>query len=422
MSPRVDAPRVWLISAEFTSQLGGGFRQQRWCECFLRRGVPVRVYCIQGLHRVAEVDFYSVQEIREQRARWIAASPPQAGVRTTRFASIARWLKHTLLLDFFFPSVCALLFKLNRALSQQKEKVVILCSSPPFTSAFVSAAVKTRYGNAVYLALDMRDLWSLHAAIPGIKFHKRIIERFVMKHADVVTTVAIGLASRFESAFGRKTIVAYNVATHVISTKSSSNTGFEWSLLHSTIKPTTIKILYTGSLPEGYYDLGTFVAACQIYCATEYRSNLQFIFIGASASLQQAIRISKIPPDMVVFAGQHPHSIVHAAQAEADALLFFGFNSSDNQGQVSIKLFEYFRSGRPIMPLFIKENSDIDLLIHRYCGKTLRLENSREIADLFHKIGLEKTGWLPTACNMHVDEELLGTYEKVVDQILAGSI
>lgn len=382
--------------------------------------MPVRVYALTGLYRIVVADFYTVEQLRAQRARWIAVAPPQAGVRTSRGAAFARLLKHALLLDFFLPCVWLLLFTLLASLRRQENRIAILCSSPPFSSAVVSAFVRAVKHRSVYLALDMRDLWSLHAAMKGPKFHKRAIEKFVMKQADIVTTVSVGLSRRFESAFKRKTTIAYNVATHIPTAVKIPKGTFHWNQLVSGAVSGSIKILYTGSLPEGYYDLRSFAKACALLTDSDAAigQKIQFVFVGACGSLQRASEEFPIADGLLLFAGQHSHENVRLAQKSADALLFLGFDSPDNQGQVSIKLFEYFRAERPILALSIKPASDIDILIERYCGQTIRLSSPEEMCRAFSSLSKAGTAGLPRPVNLHVDEELLRSYDDVVTSIV----
>lgn len=110
----IPAPVIWLFSGDIMSQLGGGFRQQRWCEYYLRMGYAVRLFYVSGARSVTWVDVHSEEELQTRRREWIAAAPPQAGVRDQRFARVARFIKHTFLLDLFFHRSCGCFFWLTR--------------------------------------------------------------------------------------------------------------------------------------------------------------------------------------------------------------------------------------------------------------------------------------------------------------------
>lgn len=413
------SPRFVLISAEIMSTLGGGFRQARWCDLFLRRGFPVMILNASGIGSLAEAEVESVAELKEQRTRWVRGSSPQAGVRTGAGARLARRLKHIFLVDFLYPVNFLLFMRLRQKLASSPGQVVLLCSSPPFALALVAAIVKHFWKDRVVFALDMRDLWSLHSAFPGPKLHKRWIERWVLRRADSFTTVSVGLAKRFEEAFGVRPTVVYNVATHVEKAAALVE-PLDWTSFSPTLNQESRKLVYTGSIPEGFYDLDEFTASIELFasqtpsCATQ----LQLVFVGASGELASRVARAAVPKDLVVFLPQATHENVAKLQAAADALLFLGYKADDNQGQVSIKLFEYFRRGRPVLPAFIKPGSDVDFLIDLYCGFCPHLNSTAALAEALSGLARDDAGSLPRATNAGADQNLLRAYDEVADRIL----
>lgn len=412
-------PRFVLLSAEIMSTLGGGFRQARWCDQFLRRGFPVEILNASGFGSLAEAEVRSVSDLKEQRARWVEGSSPQAGVRTGAAARLARRLKHIFLVDFLYPVNFLLFARLRAKLEASPGQVVLLCSSPPFALALVAAIVKHIWKERVVFVLDMRDLWSLHSAFSGPKLHKRWIERWVLRKADTFTTVSVGLASRFEAAFRVRPTVVYNVATHV--EKDEGAGSLDWASFDPRLSQASRKLVYTGSLPEGFYDLDEFTASLELFAA-QYRNcalDLQLVFVGASGELAARIARAAIPKDLVVLLPQATHKNVARLQGAADALLFLGYMASDNQGQVSIKLFEYFRRARPVFPAFIKAGSDVDFLIDMYCGFCPHLGSRDVLAEALASLARGETRLLPKATNPDADQILLRVYDEVADGILA---
>lgn len=407
--------RVWLISGEIMSQLGGGHRQQRWCEFFLNRGMPVFIFFARGLRTVTLAEAKTSAMLRQMRTKWIEESPPQAGVRTGAVAKGGRWLKHLFLVDLFLPSQWILYRHLARHIDAKQNRVALLCSSPPFGLALVCALIKWRYGNRVLFSLDMRDLWSLHTAHPGPKWHKKAIERWVLKQVDLLTTVSDGLSRRFFETFGAQALVAYNVATHVEG-GGASGEGFSWSKLNPLLTESTFKFVYTGSLPHGYYDLESFASALQQ--AQPHLQGKQFVFVGACEELRAFANELSLPPELLVFVDQVDISTVQQIQRAADVLIFFGFVSADNQGQVSIKLFEYMRHRKPILALNIKQNSDVDLLLKIYCGRGCFLTLPVEIADTLSLSPENCIANLPVPNNGDADAALLEPYAAAVQTIM----
>ncbi|UYO48382.1 hypothetical protein KQX64_20965 [Rhodopseudomonas palustris] len=403
------------------SQLGGGFRQQRWCEYYLARGHSVRLFYVGGITSVAWTDVHTVDDLRAKRAAWIDKAPPKAGVRDSRFASIARLIKHTLLMDLFYPSIFRLLLLLNATKRRAPGVTVLLCSSPPFAMAVVGRIIKAVWGDAVFMALDMRDLWSMHTAFRGPKLHKRWIERWVVHGADDFTTVSVGLAIRFEEAFSTQPKVVYNVATHV-QELPSGDAMVDWTVLSPSLRAASRKLVYTGSVPEGFYDLDMFVSAVEHFAAAvpDAADRLQLVFVGAGGELASRVAQSRIPKGVFVFLPQMAHKDASLLQGHADALLFLGYKAADNQGQVSIKLFEYFRRGRPLLPVFIRPNSDVDRLVKLYCGSCPHLNSAPDVADALSRLARYGATGLPLTVNREADEILKTEYDRTVERILAG--
>lgn len=408
-------PSVWLLSDNIMGPRGGGFRQQRWCEYFLAQGWSMRLFHVSGAFGLRWEDVHSVEELRTKREVWIKSATPRAGIRDSRWARAARLIKHTFIVDLYLPSVLRLLLTTYRLLLASRAPVILLCSSPPFSMAIVGGALKTMCPNRAIMVLDMRDLWSLHTAFRGPKFHKRWIERVILRRADVLTTVSEGLSRRYESSFSRKALVAYNVATHV---PKSSSDSINWSDVSSQIRPNSTKFVYTGSIPENYYKIDDLLSALEqiSVCGDTNELDIQFIFVGAVENMAIASRHYELSTGMLVFLPQVSHETSHAIQRCADALLFFGYNSPDNQGQVSIKLFEYFKHGRPILPVHVAEDSDIEHLISLYCGYCPHYLTPSAISEAI--ISFCHHGRLPHAKDASPDAELLRAYRLVVTEVI----
>lgn len=413
-------PAIWLLSADIMTQLGGGFRQQRWCEFILARGYSVRLFQVSGLFDVRWVDVHSVEELRTRRKTWIAAAPPRAGVRDSRAARIGRLLKHVFMLDLFFPSIFRLVANLNMMLRDAPSRVALLCSSPPFAMGVVGRILKAIHGDRIVLALDMRDLWSLHTAFPGPKFQKRLVESWVIRGADIFTTVAPALEARFEKRFQRKPEVVFNVATHVKGVTSDPSV-FDWTHVSAALRPGTRKIVYTGSIPAGFYDLDGFLRAVEIFAQHSAAHDVQFVFVGAGGELAALLRGRKIPDDLIVFGPQMSHDSIAEIQNAADVLLFLGYHAADNQGQVSIKLFEYFRREKPILLVHIREKSDVDWLVRHYCGFCTYLLDEPALVAAFLDVAQRNETKLPQANDTAAkDESLLRAYDRVSGEIISN--
>ena len=400
-------PAIWLLSGDIMSQLGGGFRQQRWCEYLLARGQSIRLFHVAGALGIRWVDVHSVDELRDRRKAWIVAAPPRAGVRDSRAARVGRVLKHVFMLDLFFPSIVRLIATMNAMLRDAPpHHVALLCSSPPFAMGVAGRMMKAMHGDRIVMALDMRDLWSLHTAFPGPKVQKRLVERWVIGGADIFTTVAPALAARFTQRFGRTPDVVFNVATHVRPV-TSDPAAFDWTSVAPLIRVDTRKIVYTGSIPAGFYDLSGFLDAVERFTTMPESRMVQMVFVGAGGELVARLRARSIPDDLIVFAPQVSHTTVAEIQNAADVLLFLGYQAADNQGQVSIKLFEYFRREKAILPIHIRTGSDVDWLIRHYGGFCPNLVDIESVVAALAGIARDGSIGLPCASDVATKEETL---------------
>jgi hypothetical protein len=180
------------------------------------------------------------------------------------------------------------------------------------------------------------------------------------------------------------------------------------------------KIVYTGSIPAGFYDLEGFLDGVEAWARRSETAGLQFLFVGAGGELAVRAARRKLPDGLVVFASQLPQGCVAEVQGAADALLFLGYQAADNQGQVSIKLFEYFRRRRPILPVHIRADSDVNWLIRLYCdGHCPELMTAGALAETFARVAERDSAILPIATDPDAaDRELLKAYERVADRIV----
>jgi hypothetical protein len=401
------------------SQLGGGFRQQRWCEFVLRRGEPMDVFCQYSSLTIRQVRVDDENTLRDLRKTWLEQSPPKSGVRTGAIARALRLVKHIFLVELLFPSVWLMALRVGGGIARSDTPVVLMCSSPPFSLAVAGAVLKSIFGKKVVLVLDMRDLWSMHSAMPGPRIHKRWIERWALARADYITTVSFGLQQRFEEEFGARSDVAYSVATQSWQADSSNAATLDWSQLSPELRKDSTKIVYTGSIPEAFYDLETFISACELFIARSSEPDrLQFVFIGNAQELQTQAQ-GRLPPGLMVFLPQVSHPDVARMQAAADALIIFGYISGDNQGQASIKIFEYFYRRRPIIALNIAAKSDMDYLISLYCGVCPSFVTAEQVAEVFERVARRDFAGLPIATNERADSDLLAAYDGAVDKMLA---
>jgi len=294
-----------------------------------------------------------------------------------------------------------------------------MASSPPFSTALAASFVKRMFPDRITFAVDMRDAWALHRALGGLKTIKRFVEQSVLKSADSVSTVSIGLKEEFDETYDLDVFVLYNVATHYFNISKSPR--IDWFALNPHITAAKIKIVYTGSTPQGFYDVATLARAIGRLRRTDPKDadRIQFIFIGACAEVQQEARKQAGVENDIIFLPGVTHAEAKAIQQNADALLFLGYYGV---GVVSTKIFEYLALCKPILPLFVTHQSDVDQLLLRYGGKSCHLYTEDEIVGILKEIsqsGVDAV--LPRQTDVMAVQELFAAYQPYGSRLIEKS-
>ncbi len=370
---------AWFLTSEFEGQRAGSFRQERWCKIFSALQCPVRVFNIQGARHVLEKTFDSPEQVDEFRKAVMNGSEGRASVREGRLVNVLRVIKHTFFIDLYLPNVIAVYRRCAQLLREREGRVVIMASSPPFSMAVVGALLKRRFPEKVTLSVDMRDAWAMHISLGGNRTIRRCIEGRALRRADAVTTVSYGLTDEFEEAYGIKVDTLFNVATHYFEVKQKSE--IDWRALNPAIDPGRLKVVYTGSTPIGFYDLASLTRGIKQLRERDPSAadRVQCIFVGACAEVESAWQAQGGSDNDVVFVPHVNHNMARAIQQNADALMFLAYFGPGNKGVVSTKIFEYMALGKPILPISLHENSDVDRLLLTYCGRSSRLHTADDI-------------------------------------------
>lgn len=412
---------IWFLTSELEGERASSFRQERWCRIFLNIGARVRIFNLRGAFGHSDEACSSNDELTEFRRLSLAQyTGPKASVREGFVVRILRRIKHVLLVDLYLPNVIKLLLHTHRLLKLRNEPVVIMASSPPFSVAVVGAILKRLHGPKVMFTVDMRDAWALHNALGGVKPLKRMIEQAVLQTADKVTTVSYGLADEFKQHYGLEVDVMYNVATHYLDAPAPM--PVDWRHVSNAIDPTRRQLVYTGSTPEGHYDLKSIVGAMVHLRSTnpDLADRLQFVFVGACDEVRRVAISHDVPLSDIVFIGHLPHSISRSVQASSYALIFLAHFGEKNAGVVSTKLFEYLCLGKPVLPLSLHIDSDVDLLLRRYCGKSLNLHSVEEISKNLARIASGDVEFLPLLEQVDRVRELVDDYRDFAVKLLSA--
>jgi hypothetical protein len=413
---------VWFITSGLEGSQASSFRQERWCRIFLDCGMHLRIFNLRGAFGYSDTNITSHDELTHFRKQALDRQIGEKNsIREGFLAKVFRRIKHLLLIDLYLPNVILIFLRMHNAIKRQNEAISIMASSPPFSTAIIGAVLKLIHPKKVILTIDMRDAWAQHKSLRGFKCIKENIENIVLSKADFLGTVSASLSREFIREYGLKVEVIYNVATQ--HNKMVQSETFEWQKISPLIDSRKKIILYTGSLPEEFYDTDSVVDAIKIVEETDsdLKDRFQFIFIGACNEIKKKSIEKGIKSKNLIFVKHISHELVYEAQSYASALLFFGYLGDENGGVVSTKLFEYIQKNKPILPLNIYKNSDVDCILKKYCGSSIYIENSKDIIECLRlgiKNNLEN---LPSGDKDNKIDELIKDYKFFARKVIKKS-
>lgn len=420
MTAITDRPEIWFFTSEIEGERAGSFRQDRWAKVFLDAGAIIRIFNVQGTTGLTDRTFESREAFDAFRAHCRATARPTASVREGWYVGLVRSLKHVSLADFYLPNILSLLFRARSGLRDGR-RVIVFGSSPPFPLAAAGYLLKRWAPGQVLLAVDMRDAWALHTSLGGIKPVKRAIERTVLRAANFVSTVSFGLAGEFRSRYGVHVDVLYNVATHYFEQRVTGS--LDWQALNPGLTPGRARYVYTGSTPVGFYDLGAIARGTAALRASrpDLADCIQLVFVGACDEMRREAELAGVTHADIAFVQHVSHKTATAIQQAADALLFLAYDGEDNKGVVSTKFFEYLALKKPILPMGLRRGSDVDQLLERLCGSSIRLISSEDVAVALGDLAEEGTAVLPALKSEADLLPLFAAYRAYAERILEAS-
>ncbi|MEC7838953.1 MAG: glycosyltransferase family 4 protein [Chlamydiota bacterium] len=225
---------------------------------------------------------------------------------------------------------------------------IVISTAGPYTVHFVAHALK-KNGKAKFWIADYRDPWSDSFVYPGVfplNILEKMIERYLMKSADMITTVSDPLKEAYQKKYGQK-------KAHTITN------GFDPSDLNVIDKnpafedDTKYRIVHTGSIYAGKRDPSPlFQSIAELASDITYKellNNLEVLFVGSNqANLQKLIKQYRVE-NWVKEVGFKSRDKSLAMQRDAHALLFLPWNDKNVDGVLTGKLFEYLYSKTPII-------------------------------------------------------------------------
>lgn len=222
---------------------------------------------------------------------------------------------------------------------------LVVSTAGPYSVHVVAAHLK-KTGRAQRWIADYRDTWSDNYVFPGLfpfNYIEKVLEKKLMQHADVITTVSAPFAKSLSVRYGNKVCVSEN--------------GFDSDDLdHLPVQSVfpddgKFRIVHTGSIYLGKRDPRPLFEAIRKISqeSSHILDRLEVVFVGLrQANLDELIHNYQVEP-WVKSVGFVPREDALRMQRDAHQLLFLPWNDSSVDGVMTGKIYEYLFSGTPIM-------------------------------------------------------------------------
>jgi glycosyltransferase involved in cell wall biosynthesis len=249
----------------------------------------------------------------------------------------------------------------------------IIATSPPEVVFFVARTLSRRTG--VPWVADFRDLWFRDMRLYQSRLASWLsgpVNSWLVKCAAALVTVSRGLRDRLSDHMGRDVLISYN--------------GFfeadRYALPHSQPRSDgKLHIVYTGRIYPGKRDPEPLFRAIRSLRTNGFdpKSRIVVDFYGFDdPGLRGLVRTYELERSVRLH-GFVPYSQSMAAQHTADVLLFLDWTEVQAEGVLTGKLFEYLGTGRPILSLGRRKDSEAARLIAEAgCGVTLTTDEEIE--------------------------------------------
>jgi glycosyltransferase involved in cell wall biosynthesis len=241
----------------------------------------------------------------------------------------------------------------------------VISTSPPEVMHFVARAISRRSG--VPWIADYRDLWFPEMRVNQLRVSSwltGVIKRPRLREAVAVSTISEGLAQRLRDFLGREVIVCYN----------GYMPDLPVSVLPRPWRDSKRHVVHTGRMFPGKRDPQPFFQGL-VLALREDPSLGERVAVDlygfADGWIRDAVGAYGLN-GVVSMHGLVSHRESLTAQRHADRLLFLDWMDRRAEGVLSGKLFEYLASGRPIMCVGGRKDSEAARIIaDASAGETL---------------------------------------------------
>ncbi len=362
--------RILIIAHDFPPLNSSASRRPySWARAWSARGHDVQVlttvkYATDGRADLAldcaGFAVHAVPYLPFARPLATATADGAGGPRSALFELVRRATRRLRLgLGVYTQTTMLAWRSLRRAalrLHAQRPFDFVISTSGPEVCTFVAHGFAARTGTP-WIA-DYRDVWFDEFAVRRFAFTTWSVGRMntrMLRRAAAVSTISEGLVGYLRRVTDRPVWLSYNGYMEDLAPAPAPAMRADGPL----------RLVYTGNFYPQKRDPEVLLAALAAH--PELRQRLCLDVYGPAEDWVRARVAAHGVEDVVRLHGMVSYRESLAAQAAADALLFVDWMDRRAEGVLTGKLFEYLASGRPI--LCIGERADTEAArILRECG------------------------------------------------------
>ena len=247
--------------------------------------------------------------------------------------------------------------------SQNAKWDLVVSTYAPYTAHLAAYNIR-KNGYADFWVADYRDLWTddhIFKGMHGVVWYESILEKKLLKLADLLTTVSDPLGKKLQQRFGKRAVVIEN--------------GYEPSDLGVLPNeqafaglPEKIRLVYTGSIYKSTRDPSPLFEAIARIAQSDNGSKLleklEILFVGGNIGLLSELVSQYQVQPWVRLEGFVTRTRALMMQRDADVLLFLESNSNGVDGILTGKIFEYLSSGTEVWAIGVTPESTPGMLIN----------------------------------------------------------
>lgn len=277
------------------------------------------------------------------------------------------------------------LVRTGKRLLASRRMDLIVATSPPEVAFFAARALSRSSG--IPWVADFRDLWFQDMRLQQSAIASKLsgpVNRWLVGNAAALVTVSAGLQRRLSEYLGREVVLSYNGY-------------FEDAVPPAPrLEPPAdgrVHIVYTGRVYPGRQDPEPLFRALAALRRAPGNPGAKLIvdFYGFENPWLAALAARHRLGDSVRLHGFVPHRASLAAQRAAAALLFLDWTPATADGVLTGKLFEYFGSGRPVLALGPRKDSEAAALIAQ-TGSGVTLSSEEELTAYLDRLAVAAPG------------------------------